>query len=82
MLGEAVIFGPDVITEVEEIVRRIQANLKATKLRQESYANKRHQSLEFEVGDHIYLHVSSMKGVKRFGVKGMLEPCYIGPFPL
>jgi hypothetical protein len=23
-----------------------------------------------------------MKGVKRFGVKGKLSPCYIGPFPI
>jgi hypothetical protein len=23
-----------------------------------------------------------MKGVKRFGVKGKLTPCYIGPFPI
>jgi hypothetical protein len=38
-------------------VRRIQDNLKATKLCQESYANKRRRPLEFEVGDHVYLHV-------------------------
>jgi hypothetical protein len=38
--------------------------------------------LEFEVGDLVYLRVSPMKGVKRFGVKGKLAPCYIGPFPI
>jgi hypothetical protein len=37
--------------------------------------------LEFEVGDHVYLRVSPMKGMKRFGVKGKLGPCYIRPFP-
>jgi hypothetical protein len=36
--------------------------------------------LEFKVGDHIYLRVSPMKGVKRFGVKEKLVPQYIGPF--
>jgi hypothetical protein len=30
----------------------------------------------------VYLKVSSMKGVKRFGVKGKLSPRYIGPFPI
>jgi hypothetical protein len=30
----------------------------------------------------MYLRVSSMKGVKRFRVKGMLAPRYIGPFPI
>jgi hypothetical protein len=39
--GEKVIFGPDIIDEAEATVRRIQDNLKVTKSRQESYANKR-----------------------------------------
>jgi hypothetical protein len=55
---------------------------KAAKSHQESYANKRRQPLEFEVGDHVYLKVSPMKGVKKFGVQGKLSPRYIGPFPI
>jgi hypothetical protein len=38
--------------------------------------------LEFKVGNHVYLRVSPMKGVKRFGMKGKLAPRYIGPFPI
>jgi hypothetical protein len=38
--------------------------------------------LEFEVGDHVYLWVSSMKGMKWFGMKGKLAPHYIGAFPI
>jgi hypothetical protein len=38
--------------------------------------------LEFEDGNHVYLRVSPMKGMKRFGVKGKLAPRYIGPFPI
>jgi hypothetical protein len=30
----------------------------------------------------VYLKVSPMKGVKRFGVTGKLSPRYIGPFPI
>jgi hypothetical protein len=30
----------------------------------------------------VYLRVSPMKCVKRFGVKGKLAPHYIGPFPI
>jgi hypothetical protein len=80
--GEKVIFGPDLIEEVESIVRRVQENLKAAKSRQETYANKRRRPLKFEDGNHVYLRVSPMKGVKRFGVKGKLAPRYIGPFPI
>jgi hypothetical protein len=81
-LGERTIFGPDIVVEAEATVRRIQENLKVAKLRQESYANKRRRPLQFEAGDHAYLKISPMKGVKRFGVTGKLSPRYIGPFPI
>jgi hypothetical protein len=77
-----VIFGPDHVEEAEAMVHRIQDNLKVTKSRQETYANKRWWPLEFDVRDHVYLRVSPMKRVKRFGVKGKLAPRYIGPFPI
>jgi hypothetical protein len=38
--------------------------------------------LEFEVGDHVCLRVSPMKGVHRFGIKGKLAPSYIGPYTI
>jgi hypothetical protein len=78
--GEKAIFGPDIVVEAEATVHRIQENLKVAKLRQESYENKRRRPLQFEVRDHVYLKVSPMKGVKRFGVKGKLSPRYTGPF--
>jgi hypothetical protein len=81
-LGEEAIFGPELVEEAEVIVHRIQDNLIATKSCQETYANKRCQPLEFKVGDHVYLRVSPMKGVKRFGVKRNIAPRYIGPFPI
>jgi hypothetical protein len=30
----------------------------------------------------VYLKVSPMKGIKRFGIKGKLSPRYIGPFKI
>jgi hypothetical protein len=81
-LGEKVIFGPDLVEEAEASIRRIQDNLRAGKSCQEIDANKSHRPLEFKVGDHVYLRVSPMKGVKRFGVKVKSAPHYIGPFPI
>jgi hypothetical protein len=49
---------------------------------QKSYTNKRRNPLDFKVGDHVYLRVSPMKGVRRFGIKGKLAPRYIGPYPI
>jgi hypothetical protein len=38
--------------------------------------------LEFEVGDRVFLKVSPMRGVMRFGKKGKLSPRFIGPFEI
>jgi hypothetical protein len=80
--GEKVIFGHDIVDEAEAMVRRIQDNLKVAKSRRESYANKRRRPLQFDVGDHVYLKVSPMNGIKRFGVKGKISPHYIEPFSI
>ncbi|XP_074290725.1 uncharacterized protein LOC141617423 [Silene latifolia] len=54
--------------------------MKAAQDRQKSYADVRRRPLEFEVGEKVFLKVSLIKGVKRFGVKGKLSPKYIGPY--
>jgi hypothetical protein len=76
------IFGPDLVTEAEEKVKIIQNNLKVAQSRQKSYADKRRKSLQFEVGDFVYLRVSPTRGVQRYGMKGKLAPRYVGPFEI
>ena len=73
-------FGIDFVTEAEEQVRIIQQHMKVAQSRQKSYADKRRRPLTFEVGDYVYLKVSPMKGVQRFGVKRKLAPRYVGPY--
>jgi hypothetical protein len=51
----------------------------AAQARQKSYVDKRKPS-EFEVGNHVYLKVSLMRGVKHFGIKRKLELRYVGPY--
>jgi hypothetical protein len=53
--GERVIFSPDIVTEAEEMVKQIHANILTTHSCQKSYTDKRRRALEFEVGDHEYL---------------------------
>ncbi|WVZ80938.1 hypothetical protein U9M48_028371 [Paspalum notatum var. saurae] len=81
-LGERVTFGPDLVTQAEEQVKLIHSNLKIAQSRQKSCSDKRRRPLVFEVDDHMYLRVSPMKGVHRFGVKGKLAPRYVGPFKI
>ncbi|WVZ93271.1 LOW QUALITY PROTEIN: hypothetical protein U9M48_039266 [Paspalum notatum var. saurae] len=73
---------PKLVSITEEQVHFIQGKLKTAQTRQQSYADKRRRPLTFEVGNSVYLKVSPMKGVHRFGVTGKLAPQYIGPFPI
>jgi hypothetical protein len=70
------------VTKAKEKVKQIQANILVTQSCQKSYTDKRRNPLEFEVGDHVYLWVSPMKGVHCFGIKGKLAPRYIGPYSI
>ncbi|XP_058076310.1 uncharacterized protein LOC131224880 [Magnolia sinica] len=47
-----------------------------------SYVDTRRRDLEFEVGDYVFLKISPMKSVSRFGKKGKLAPRFIGPFQI
>jgi hypothetical protein len=80
--GEKQVFGPDILLEAEENSKMVQENLKIAQSRQRSYADTRRRELSFEVGDFVYLKVSPIRGVRRFGVKGKLAPRYIGLYQI
>jgi hypothetical protein len=73
-------FGPKLIQEAEEQVCTIRENLRVAQTMQKSYADNRRRPLEFEEGDHVYLKMSPLRGMRRFRVKGKLSPRFIGPF--
>jgi hypothetical protein len=75
---EKQVFGPDILLEAEENIKMVRENLKIAQSRQRSYADTRRRELSFEVGDLVYLKVSPIRGVRRFGVKGKLAPRYVG----
>ena len=56
--------------------------MKEAQSRQKSYADQRRRNLEFSVGDYVFLKVSPMRGVVRFGRAGKLAPRFIRPFPI
>jgi hypothetical protein len=64
--GERWFFRPDLK------VQRKRYHLKEAQARQKSHADRRCRPLVFQVKDYVYLKISPMKGVNRFGVKGKL----------
>ena len=72
----------DLLRDAMEQVRMIQYRLLAAQSRQKSYADRRVRALVFMEGDHVWLRVSPMKGVMRFGKEVKLSPRFIGPFEI
>ncbi|CAN4125134.1 unnamed protein product [Withania somnifera] len=60
----------------------LYGRLRAAQSRQKSYADRRLRTLEFGVGDKVFLRVSPMRGVMRFGRRGKLSPAFIGPYEI
>ena len=79
-MGDRGYFGLEFIKEAREQVIIIQSHLKAAQSRQKAYTDKRRRPLEFTAGDYVYLKVSPIRGVHRFGVHGKLAPRYVGPY--
>jgi hypothetical protein len=80
--GERRYYGIDFVEQAEEHVRTIKIHMAAAQSRLKSYANRRRKPIELEVGNFVYLKVSPMKSVKRFGVKQKLVPRYVAPFQI
>ncbi|GJX21092.1 putative reverse transcriptase domain-containing protein [Tanacetum coccineum] len=74
--------GPELIRDTTEKIVQIKNRLLIAPSRQKSYADRRLKPLEFEFGDMVLLKVSPWKGIVRFGKRGKLSPCYVGPFKI
>ena len=81
-VGDKVMLGPDHVKETNDKITLIRQRMKAAQDRMKSYADRRRKPLEFELGDYVYLKVSSMRKVLRFGKAGKLTPRYVGPYEI
>ncbi|CAN6487400.1 unnamed protein product [Victoria cruziana] len=73
---------PLVLHYYEDQVHMIRERLQTAQHRQKCYADQRCRALEFEVGDFVFLKISPMKGVFRFGKRGKLSPRFIRLFEM
>ncbi|KAJ4976105.1 hypothetical protein NE237_001211 [Protea cynaroides] len=81
-VGERSIVGPEFVEETCRVVDIIKERVRTAQNRQKQYADTRRRDLEFAVGDKVFLKVSPMRGLKRFGQKGKLSPRYVGPYEI
>ncbi|XP_020967593.1 uncharacterized protein LOC110266889 [Arachis ipaensis] len=78
--SEASVLGTDLVAETTEKIKQIRVGILTAQSRQKSYADQRRKPLEFEVGEHIFLRVTSTTGIGSVIKTKKLNSRYIGPF--
>ncbi|WMV41491.1 hypothetical protein MTR67_034876 [Solanum verrucosum] len=79
-VGESGLIGLDLVHQAVEQVKLIRERLLTAQSRQKSYSDVRRRDLELCVDDWVFIKVSPMKGIMRFGKKGNLSQRFIGPY--
>ncbi|GKF35331.1 putative reverse transcriptase domain-containing protein [Tanacetum coccineum] len=71
-VGQVQLTGPKLVQETTERIIQIKKRIQTARDRQKSYADLKHNLMEFQVGDKVMLKVSPWKWVVRFGKRGKL----------
>jgi hypothetical protein len=79
---DRLMMGPEMLQEMEKMVRKVQHNLKEAQDRQKSYADLKRRHQEFQVGDHVYLKVKARRSSLKLGNCSKLAPRFCGPFEI
>jgi hypothetical protein len=74
--------GPEMLQEMQSMVRKVQQKLKEAQDKQKIYADQKRRHLEFQVGDHVYLKVKAQKNSVKLGNCAKLAPNFCGPFEI
>ncbi|MCI25818.1 putative retrotransposon gag protein [Trifolium medium] len=82
MNPESVILGPENVQETTEKIKMIREKMRACQSRQKSYHDKRRMDIEFQEGDHVFLRVTSITGVRRSLKSRKLTSRFIGPYQI
>eukprot|EP00253_Pinus_taeda_P019879 PITA_19879 len=74
--------GPEMLKEMEDMVKRVRVNLKAAQDRQKNFADRKRRFKEFQVGYHVYIRIQAKRSTLQWGGCAKLAPRYCGPFQI
>eukprot|EP00253_Pinus_taeda_P024210 PITA_24210 len=72
--------GPEMLKEMEDMVKRVCSNLKAAQDRQKRFADWKRRFKEYQAGDHIYVRIQARKSTLEWSRCAKLAPRYCRPF--
>eukprot|EP00253_Pinus_taeda_P034033 PITA_34033 len=68
------------LKEMEDMVKSVRTNLKATQDRQKNFVDRKRRFKEYQVGDHVYIRIQAKKSTLQWSGFAKLAPRYCGPF--
>eukprot|EP00253_Pinus_taeda_P015903 PITA_15903 len=72
--------GPEMLKEMEDMVKKVRVNLKAAQDRQKNFADRKRRFKEFQIGDHVYIRIQAKRSTLQWSGCAKLAPRYCGPF--
>ena len=82
MMLERKHLGPELLQLIIEKIVLIKERLKVVQSIQESCVDNHKRDLKFEAGDHVFLKVSHLNSIMRFGRKENICPRFVGLFKI
>ena len=79
---DRIVLGPELLKEMELIVKHVQGNLKVVQDRQKSQADLKRTQKEFQVDEHVFIKARPKKSSLRLGSCAKLAPRYCGAFEI
>eukprot|EP00253_Pinus_taeda_P007492 PITA_07492 len=81
-LEDKLMLGPEMLKEMEEMVKRVRANLKVAQDRQNRFVDWKRNFKEYQVGEHVYVRIWAKKTTLQWSGCTKLAPCFCGPFQI
>eukprot|EP00253_Pinus_taeda_P006607 PITA_06607 len=76
------LLGPEMLEEMEVMVKRVRANLKMAQDRQKNFADRKRTFKEYQVGEHVYIRIRARKSTLQWNACAKLAPRFCGPFQI
>jgi len=77
-----ILLGSEMIQKTSDKIEMVKRWMNAAQDEQKSYADRKRKDIAFSVGDEVFVKVSPLRKVMRFGTSRKLAPRFIGPYEI
>eukprot|EP00253_Pinus_taeda_P030897 PITA_30897 len=72
--------GPEMLKDMEDLVKKVRFNLRASQDRQKIFADRKRRFKEYQVNDHVYIRIQAKRSTLQWSGCAKLAPRYCRPF--